>query len=92
LFDGGRPGEDSESLQARHAQALGLCAMCPALDRCTSWLESLPKRQRLLGVVAGRRYTTEGEVPPGSGCDSTAAAVDAVLEQLATLAEDRGDR
>jgi WhiB family redox-sensing transcriptional regulator len=52
--------EDPTVVEQRHAQALDLCARCPWLDRCADWLESLPKRQRPLGVVAGRRYLTTG--------------------------------
>lgn len=60
LFDGGRLGEDVDVLHARHRQALALCAGCPALERCAEWLDALPRRERPLGVIAGRRYTTAG--------------------------------
>jgi WhiB family transcriptional regulator, redox-sensing transcriptional regulator len=42
---------DHDNLQA---QALALCRQCPALAGCTAWFESLPKRHRPSGVVAGR--------------------------------------
>jgi Transcription factor WhiB len=53
LFDPAAPGEDPEIMTARHAQALGLCAHCPALARCQAWIASLPPRRRPYGVVAG---------------------------------------
>ena len=53
LFDEPRPGEDEHAAQERHAQALGLCARCPAAERCREWFESLPPRNRPRGVVAG---------------------------------------
>lgn len=55
LFDVAEHGEAASTVLARHTQALGLCEHCPALDRCQSWLESLPDAQRPHGVVAGRR-------------------------------------
>ncbi|AYE93450.1 hypothetical protein C0J29_00090 [Mycobacterium paragordonae] len=51
LFD---PADLGEHAQARHAQALGLCDRCPALDRCADWLTSLPEAKRPLGVIAGQ--------------------------------------
>jgi len=54
LFDGSPPGENPEVRAARHGQALELCAGCPSLERCEDWHDSLPKRQRPVGVVAGR--------------------------------------
>ncbi len=57
LFDEAMPGEDPDTVAARHAQALGLCSHCPALDRCADWFDSLPKRKRPLGVCAGQVTT-----------------------------------
>jgi WhiB family redox-sensing transcriptional regulator len=54
LFDARADREPLPVAEARHAQALGLCARCPALVRCKSWLDDLPVRKRPLGVVAGR--------------------------------------
>ena len=54
LFDAAQPGEDPATVAARHAQALGLCEHCPALDRCREWFDSLKPSKRPLGVVAGR--------------------------------------
>jgi hypothetical protein len=34
--------------------ALNLCRGCPALAGCAAWFDSLPRRQRPTGVVAGR--------------------------------------
>ncbi len=53
LFDEPRRDEDEQAVQDRHAQALGLCARCPAARRCREWLDSLPPRKRPRGVVAG---------------------------------------
>jgi hypothetical protein len=54
LFDEAAPGEDEDTVDQRHAQALQLCAACPALTRCADWFDSLPRSQRPTGVVAGR--------------------------------------
>ena len=62
LYDtaaGGRPHHPADVDYARGA-ALRLCHQCPALDRCTEWLESLPAQQQPRGVVAGR-LNTPGE-------------------------------
>lgn len=53
LFDPAALGEHPDTVDARHAQALGLCAHCPSLARCDEWLYSLPPRRRPLGVIAG---------------------------------------
>ena len=53
LFDPPAPGEDFDTVTARHDQALGLCSRCPALTRCAEWGDNLPPRQRPHGVVAG---------------------------------------
>jgi hypothetical protein len=54
LFDSAAPGEDPDTIAARHAQALGLCSRCPSLRRCEDWFDALPLKRRPLGVVAGR--------------------------------------
>jgi hypothetical protein len=54
LFDEAAKHEPADVVEARHAQALALCAHCPALQRCSDWVDSLPPRQRPLGVVAGK--------------------------------------
>ena len=54
LFDPPAKGEDPAVVGARHAQALGLCEHCPALTRFGDWFDSLPKRKRPHGVVAGQ--------------------------------------
>jgi hypothetical protein len=54
LFDEAAPNERQSTVEARHIQAMGLCQHCPALDRCREWYESLPRRKRPLGVVAGQ--------------------------------------
>lgn len=53
LFDPPTGGEDLAVVEARHAQALGLCERCPALASCRQWVDELPARKRPLGVVAG---------------------------------------
>lgn len=60
LFDGSSWDEDPAVRQARHSAALAICTRCPALALCADWLDSLPKSQRPLGVVAGRRVTAQG--------------------------------
>ena len=57
-FDEARVNESAEVVEARHAQARGLCQRCPALPACTAWVESLPARRRPTGIVAGRLYRT----------------------------------
>lgn len=54
LFDCAGQDEPTDVVEARHAQALGLCEHCPAATRCQSWLDSLPPNKRPAGVVAGR--------------------------------------
>ena len=54
LFDAKRAGEDADVASARHAQALALCAGCPALTRCEEWIDSLPPSRQPAGIVAGR--------------------------------------
>jgi WhiB family redox-sensing transcriptional regulator len=54
LFDGASPGERAEVVAARHNQAVGLCQHCPALDRCRTWVDGLPRSKRPEGVVAGK--------------------------------------
>ncbi len=36
-----------------YAQAIRICAQCPALGPCAAWVHSLPVRKRPLGVTAG---------------------------------------
>jgi hypothetical protein len=52
LFDAAAPGEEPNTVAARHAQATGLCERCPALDRCADWFDGLRPSKRPLGVVA----------------------------------------
>lgn len=54
LFDGAARGEDPETVVERHTQAVGLCQLCPALERCQEWVDGLPRSRRPEGVVAGR--------------------------------------
>lgn len=54
LFDPGHPDEEPATTDRRHAQALGLCHRCPALTRCSEWLDSLHDRDRPPGVVAAQ--------------------------------------
>lgn len=53
LFDEAAQGEPAEVVEQRHAQALGLCRICPALASCQIWFTALPSRKRPPGVVAG---------------------------------------
>ena len=52
LFDL-RPDDDPTRPDAE-ATALALCSRCPSLDRCRHWFDSLPPKQRPLGVIAGQ--------------------------------------
>jgi WhiB family redox-sensing transcriptional regulator len=54
LFDPAGAGENATTVEQRHAQALGLCQRCPALDLCAEWLDSLPRQKKPEGVIAGR--------------------------------------
>lgn len=54
LFDPARKGERAEVVAQRHAQAVQLCAGCPSLDRCRTWVDGLKPSRRPTGVVAGR--------------------------------------
>jgi hypothetical protein len=62
LFDGAGKDESEDVVAHRHDQALRLCRDCAALDACRDWVDSLPKRERPEGVVAGRVHV---EKPPG---------------------------
>jgi hypothetical protein len=54
MFDPAGAHEDPTVVDQRHAQALGLCALCPSLAHCRDWLDSLPERKKPLGVIAGQ--------------------------------------
>jgi hypothetical protein len=54
LFDPADTHEPPAVVEARHAQALGLCGGCSALARCESWFNSLPPKHKPHGVVAGQ--------------------------------------
>lgn len=54
LFDCGEPHEPAELVAQRHAQALSLCRACPSLGPCSEWLDSLPRSNKPLGVIAGQ--------------------------------------
>ena len=55
LFDEARPDEAPETVDERHAQALDRSAVnAQALASCEQWFDDLPRRKRLLGVVAGQ--------------------------------------
>jgi len=62
LFDGPGPDEAAETVAARQSQALGLCRLCPSLDDCRLWLESLPAQARPPGTVAGCRVDDRGRI------------------------------
>jgi WhiB family redox-sensing transcriptional regulator len=53
LFDPAAQGEGLPTVEQRHAQALGLCQHCLALNPCRAWVATLPPKQRPQGVVAG---------------------------------------
>ncbi|MGV0161043.1 hypothetical protein ACRU3B_16585 [Mycobacterium colombiense] len=36
--------------------AIDVCLSCPAMQRCATWVESLPADQKPAGVVAGRLF------------------------------------
>jgi WhiB family redox-sensing transcriptional regulator len=68
LFDPAAPGENPDTVSARHNHAVGLCEHCPSLTRCEAWVSGLKPSQRPLGVVAGQinRGPEERERrPPG---------------------------
>lgn len=54
LFDPPRPGEDPDAAERRMWAALDLCATCPELQPCRSWIDRLPLDVRPHGVVAGQ--------------------------------------
>ena len=43
LFDSTRVRAGRHVLEQARAEALGICAQCPALAACGEWLESLPR-------------------------------------------------
>lgn len=54
LFDPPGEGEDAEDVAYRHSAALKMCASCPCLSECRSYVDSLKPSQRPIGVIAGR--------------------------------------
>lgn len=53
LFDPAHRHETAETVEARHARAVGLCRTCPALIDCRTWADSLTRPRRPAGVLAG---------------------------------------
>jgi len=51
-------------LDTARAEALRICSGCPEIGPCGRWLDSLPPRQRPLGVVAGRINPKKGRPKP----------------------------
>lgn len=60
-FDPADTGETEQDVDYRHRTAMGICARCPALSACRTWVDSLPPRQRPGGVTAGRINPTPSE-------------------------------
>lgn len=73
LFDPAGDHEPPPTVEARHNQALGLCAHCPSLDRCAAWVDSLPKTRRPEGVIAGRLHRAKQVGPTTTGGDGMSA-------------------
>ena len=68
LFDEAQPGENPDTVAARHNQALGHCSHCPSLTRCQTWFLGLKPSKRPPGVVAGQIIQGPEELerrPPG---------------------------
>ncbi len=55
LFDEAGADEDREEAAYRYARAAAACQSCPVLGACRAWTESLPKRHRPPGVLAGHK-------------------------------------
>lgn len=53
-FDPAHPDEGAADVQYRHQVALRICAECPALADCRTWVDSLKPSTRPEGVVAGK--------------------------------------
>ncbi|WP_155291736.1 hypothetical protein [Rhodococcoides fascians] len=54
LWDGQASCETVEAKRRRHASALRLCNVCPAIEQCRRWLGEADKRGVLVdGVVGG---------------------------------------
>ncbi|MBP2450506.1 hypothetical protein [Mycolicibacterium lutetiense] len=68
LFDEQGTHEAPETTEQRHAQALGLCRLCPALASCQTWFDTLTATRRPKGVVAGQLNTPK---PPGRPTGTT---------------------
>lgn len=58
LFDAAQAngrGHSARRLADARAAAIRVCSeRCPAFDQCAAWLDTLPRRQRPSGVVAGQ--------------------------------------
>lgn len=62
LFDEAEPDEDRTTVRFRHEAAARICRGCPALTECRAWADSLPRRHRPPGVLAGRIPTPKKDV------------------------------
>jgi WhiB family transcriptional regulator, redox-sensing transcriptional regulator len=64
LFDqtiAGEPGDwFGDDLRYARKAAQAVCASCPVLAQCDAWVQSLPRRQRPLGIVGGRYTDPDG--------------------------------
>jgi WhiB family redox-sensing transcriptional regulator len=59
-FDPVEQSDNGAEVRDLQLAALAVCAVCPALDACRTWFDSLPPRDRPTGVIAGRiRRTRE---------------------------------
>lgn len=52
-------GAPTAAVLSARTEALAICNSCPALAACTTWVESLPPRQRPHGAIAGRIRTSQ---------------------------------
>jgi hypothetical protein len=63
LFDAAMDWDGGSSRRLARRAARRVCASCPCLDQCGSWVEALPQRRRPAGIVAGRLIDASGRWP-----------------------------
>jgi hypothetical protein len=63
LFDAAMDWDGGNSRRLARKAARRVCASCPCLDACGSWIETLPQSRRPAGIVAGRLIDAFGRWP-----------------------------
>nr|ABP46364.1 hypothetical protein Mflv_3893 [Mycolicibacterium gilvum PYR-GCK] len=90
LFDAPEPGVDTDETRKAEQIALRLCSECPSLGPCRTWLESLPKNKRPLGVVGGAVNTPRRVGRPRKRGNVSSRRPEESCTVLSTVVDPRG--